>query len=127
MSRLRIEVAGVMREIGLRELRRLPGVRHQDAIGVSLAILLDALRVPGSHVTLRSADGYVVTFERSALEPVLLLYRIGDDPLSPERGGPFRLVTPDAHRSLKLVESIALGDEPRAEVLPRCAHSKTAA
>src|SRR3954451_22053212 len=48
MSRLRIEVAGVMRELGVQELRRLPGVRHQDAIGVSLAILLDALRVPGS-------------------------------------------------------------------------------
>jgi DMSO/TMAO reductase YedYZ molybdopterin-dependent catalytic subunit len=127
MSRLRIEVGNVRRELDPMELERLPRVAYEDAVGVPIAALLDALGVVGTHVTFRSADGYATTLARATLGASLLLYRLADGALPRRRGGPFRLIAQGhiegTRAHLKFVESIVLSFDQSADVLPHCDHA----
>jgi hypothetical protein len=127
MSRLRIEVGNVTREIDSVDLERLPRIAHEDAFGVPVTALLDAFDVVGTHITFRSADGYATTLTRAALGASLLLYRVGDGALPRRRGGPFRLIAhghiEGTRAHLKFVESIVLSFDQSPDMLPRCDHS----
>lgn len=89
-------------------LRQLPNEHQVEDLGqlmpgmagraIKVKGLLDvpALAIEANHVTFHSIDGqYAATLTlQQAREFGLLLYEQNGAPLSPEKGGPFRLVTP---------------------------------
>jgi 2-dehydropantoate 2-reductase len=73
----------------------MPGMKGK---GISLKGLLDvpALAIQADHVTFHSGDGkYAASLTlHQAKEFGILVYELDGQTLPPEKGGPFRLVTP---------------------------------
>jgi DMSO/TMAO reductase YedYZ molybdopterin-dependent catalytic subunit len=80
------------------------------------------------YFTFHSFDGYCTSLPWAAVDHCAIAYRLDRIPLPGRLGGPFRLVMLGAHphSSLKHVEMIELGDQPRPEVMPRCVHDSAA-
>lgn len=86
------------RFVTLRCVSDKPNARLMDTAlwtGVPIADLLDDAGAPETCcVTLRAADGYFVSFERSALDPGLLAYEMNGKPLPRGHGSPLRTLVP---------------------------------
>jgi DMSO/TMAO reductase YedYZ molybdopterin-dependent catalytic subunit len=132
---LTIEGEGMLRrELSYDELAALPEqvtsssvlFGGREVVGVRIASLLRLIHPPGSarFMTFVSTDGYSTTLPLAAAAAAILVIRIGEEPLTRERGGPVRLVTgnPDLRSSLKHVSSIRLTASGVADVLPSCQH-----
>ena len=73
----------------------MPGMK---GVGIRVKGLLDmaTLRVGARHITFHSGDGKYsacLTLEQARNHGVLV-YQVDGEPLSPQKGGPFRLITP---------------------------------
>jgi DMSO/TMAO reductase YedYZ molybdopterin-dependent catalytic subunit len=132
---LTIEGEGMLRrELSWDDLAKMPGqVAHtsvlfggKEVAAVPLSSLLRSIAPPGSarFMTFQSTDGYATTLPLAEASRALLVIRLGDAPLTPERGGPVRLVVTGANlRScLKHVTHIRITSGGAAEVLPQCNH-----
>ena len=65
-----------------------------------------------THLTLESTDGaFAASLPIELLEGGLLLYRLGDEPLPPRFGGPFRFLLPHAVQAHVEVERTVLGEK----------------
>lgn len=107
MSTLRVETAsGVAREFAFDDLATLPGqiadvatlAPGREGGAVPLRSLLEVVGVPAdaASVTLESLDGrFAQNAPLAALGSAVLVYRLGDAPLPPDRGGPIRFLIPD--------------------------------
>jgi hypothetical protein len=94
------------REFAFADLASLPGqipdvaalVPGREGGAVALRSVLDAVGASAAAtlVTLESADGkFAQQAPLAALQSAVLVYRLGDRPLPPERGGPVRFLIPD--------------------------------
>jgi DMSO/TMAO reductase YedYZ molybdopterin-dependent catalytic subunit len=130
---LEIEGDGVSRrELSYEQLAAMPEqVAHtsvsfgwREVGGVRVSSVLRAIGLPdrARFVTFMSADGYSTTMPLSAADGALLVIRIGEAPLSVDRGGPVRLVTgkPDLRSCLKHVTTIRITVDMAGDVLPHC-------
>ena len=97
------------RTFGAADLEALPGqvadvgtlVAGREGRAVRLAAVLDAAGpLPqATHLTVESGDGrFSANVPLDALADALLVYRLADGPLPAEKGGPIRLLIPDAAR-----------------------------
>ncbi|WP_186629068.1 sulfite oxidase-like oxidoreductase [Rhodococcus sp. BP22] len=86
--------------------------------GVSLDTLLDGIETQATHVMAHSHDGYTTNLPLSDLRggKAWLAYTFDGKPLSPEHGGPARLLVPHLYfwKSAKWIEKLTLlmRDEP---------------
>ncbi len=73
----------------------VPDMRGQ-AVRVRALLNIATCKIGADHVTFHSADGrYAASLHmKEASESGILIYRRDGRPLSPEEGGPFRLITP---------------------------------
>lgn len=107
MNGLRIEQEGKpAQELDFRQLAALDG--QIDDVGalipgriggaVTLQAILDRLQ-PGAeldYLTVESTDGgFAASVPLEALRRAVIAYRIGDDPLPRDKGGPLRFLIPD--------------------------------
>jgi len=94
------------REFAFTELATLPGqvadvsalVPGREGGAVAFRSLLEAVGVAAGaeRVTLESADGkFSQQAPLNALRSALLVYRLGDQPLPPDKGGPVRFLIPN--------------------------------
>ena len=77
------------------------------------------------YVTFRSDDGYSTALSWASLDDCFVAYRLGALPLPRKLGGPFRAIIVGAsrHSCLKYVDAIELGEQPRPDLRPSCAHA----
>ncbi len=107
MSALRIEQEGMpAQELDFRQLAELDGqIADVGALipgrvggAVTLKAILDRLN-PGSeldYLTVESTDGgFAASVPLEALGHAVIAYRVGDEPLPRDKGGPLRLLIPD--------------------------------
>jgi DMSO/TMAO reductase YedYZ molybdopterin-dependent catalytic subunit len=133
---VKLEGEGLLaREIGFADLRALARqVEHASELfrgatvgAVPLASVLKLVTPPGSarSVTFHAADGYSTTLPLEVAAMALLVYRLGDEPLPAERGGPVRLIVlgADLRSCLKHVARIELTAAGRDDRLPACSHA----
>ncbi len=86
--------------------------------GISLDTLLDGIETRATHVMAHSHDGYTTNLPLSDLRggKAWLAYTFDGKPLSPEHGGPARLLVPHLYfwKSAKWIEKLTLlmRDEP---------------
>jgi DMSO/TMAO reductase YedYZ molybdopterin-dependent catalytic subunit len=105
----RLEVDGAVRTpcaLGFDDLAALPGqiadvsalVSGRVGGAVRLASILERAGVASdaTQVTLVSSDGFAQSAPLAALGQAIVLYRLGDDPLPAEEGGPLRFLVPNA-------------------------------
>ena|ERR1051326_4586280 len=99
------EVA-IARELTFDDLAALPGqiadvatiAAGRDGGAVTLRSVLEAVgvRQAATRATLESGDGkFVQEAPLAALTTAVLVYRVGDRPLPPEKGGPVRFLIPN--------------------------------
>ncbi|WP_447976987.1 2-dehydropantoate 2-reductase [Candidatus Nitrospira bockiana] len=92
----RVALAQLPREHQVEDVSRLqPGMQGRG-IRVSGVLDIPALAIGVDHVTFHATDGRfaaTLTLEQ-AREHGILVYQLDEGPLPPERGGPFRLITP---------------------------------
>jgi DMSO/TMAO reductase YedYZ molybdopterin-dependent catalytic subunit len=138
MHMLTIEGEGLLRRyLEFAELRALPDqIAHQSTLfggrevaGVALSSLLRLIAPPASARFVRfvAADGYSTSLPLAAIADAQLVYRLGDEPLPAQLGGPLRLViaAPTPRSSLKHIVTLALTAAPVEERLPACDHART--
>ena len=104
---LRVEGAvGSPRGFGFEDLARLPGqiadvgtlIAGRKGGAVRFQSILDTVVViaPAGHVTLQSEDGkFSQDAPLEALRTAVLVYRLGDQPLPADQGGPVRFLIPN--------------------------------
>ncbi len=107
MSGLRIEQEGKpAQELDFRQLAELGG--QIDDVGalipgrvggaVTLQAILDRLQPDPEldHVTVESTDGgFAASVPLEALRQAVIAYRVGEEPLPRDKGGPLRFLIPD--------------------------------
>ena len=107
MSALRIEQEGMpAQELDFRQLAELDGqIADVGALipgrvggAVTLQAILDRLN-PGpelDYLTVESTDGgFAASVPLEALRQAVIAYRVGDEPLPRDKGGPLRFLIPD--------------------------------
>lgn len=85
-----------------------------DWVGVRLSDLIALVEPAAAACFIRVSGGpYGAPVERAEADRVLICDRIGDDPLTPEQGGPWRLVMTGVRyfKSVKWVDHIELTKE----------------
>ncbi len=102
--------------------RKMPSMRGR-AITVKGLLDIPALQLDADHVTFHSADGrYAATLTLAqAKEFGLLVYELDGEPLTDEKGGPFRLITPglsDLCANVKGVNRIEVRRGPGKDTRP---------
>jgi len=104
----KVQIEGAVQtplELGYEELQALPGqvadvsqvVPGKPGAGVRLAGALERAGVDpeASKVLIESTDGsFSATLPLAEVADAVLVYRLGDGPLPPEKGGPVRFLTP---------------------------------
>ena len=107
MSTLRIEQQGKpAQELDFRQLTELDGqiadvgalIPGRTGGAVTLQAILDRLQ-PGQdldHLTVESTDGgFAASVPLEALRHAVVAYRVGDEPLPRDKGGPLRFLIPE--------------------------------
>lgn len=92
--------------------------------GVLLKDVLSLAKpAPQARYAQASAREFSVSLPLDAVERVLIATRVYDQTLSPERGGPFRLVVPDGEcfMQIKWLDHVRLQEEPGAGTAERIA------
>lgn len=86
--------------------------------GVSLDTLLDGVQTRGEHVLAFSEGGYTTNLPLADLTggKAWLVYEYGGKPLTPEHGGPVRLLVPHLYlwKSAKWVQAIEVRDQDQS-------------
>ncbi len=107
MSSLRIEQEGKgAEELNFQELSELDGqigdvgalIPGRVGGGVTLQAILDRLQPDQEldYVTVESTDGgFAASVPLEALRHAVIAYRVGDEPLPRDKGGPLRFLIPD--------------------------------
>ena len=110
MPRLRVEgEVHAPRDFGFDELAQLPGqvpdmaalLPGRDGGAVRLQSVLDAVGVgaAASHLTLSSTDGkFSASVPLDAVREAVVAYRLGNQPLPREKGGPMRFFIPQVEQ-----------------------------
>lgn len=112
MTKNGITIEGLVREpmvLGRDDLAVLPGqvadvstlVPGREGAAVRLAALLERAGIgPGAtHLTIEADDGsFSASIPLPTVESAVIVYRLGDDELPRGKGGPFRLLIPEATR-----------------------------
>ena len=145
MIRLRVEgEVEAPREFGFADLAALPGqvpdvgtlVPGREGAAVRLQALLDAVgvRARAGHLTLLSSDGkFSASVPLAAVRDAVVAYRLGDQPLPPEKGGPLRFFIPkveqcaqggvDACANVKFLGCICVTTAPGTDTRPTTARA----
>jgi hypothetical protein len=107
-----ISIEGAARRgepVGFEKLQSLPGqvddvaaiVAGRTGAAVRLASVLETSGIPAdaTHLTVESDDGtFAASVPLEAVRDAVIVYSLGGEPLPREKGGPFRLLIPDAAR-----------------------------
>jgi DMSO/TMAO reductase YedYZ molybdopterin-dependent catalytic subunit len=140
MESLRIEGAvAESREFRFEDLAALPHqvpdvglvVPGREGGGVRLQSILDTV-IPAAtahYVTLKSSDGkFSASVPLTAVGEAIVAYRLGDEPLPSEKGGPFRFLIPnieecaiggvDACANVKFLARMELSQQPGVDNRP---------
>ncbi len=140
MTQLRVEgEVSTPHDFSFNDLTRLPGqvadvgqfVPGRDGSGVRLRSLLDWVGPKNSvqYITLESSDGkFSASLPVTAVQNAIVAYRLGDEPLPAQKGGPFRFFIPhaqectvgevDACANVKFLGRLHLSHERGRDVRP---------
>lgn len=112
MSSSGITIEGIVRErvtLGYRDLASLPAqipdvstvIPGREGVAVHLGDLLARAGIASgaTHLTIEADDdSFSASIPLATVESAVIVYRLGDAPLPREKGGPFRLLIPNATR-----------------------------
>ena len=147
MSTLRVQQEGkAVQEFDFQELSHLDGqvddvsklIPGRVGGAVRLQAILDRLEPSPEldYLTVESTDGgFAASVPLEALRGALIAYRLGDEPLPKEKGGPLRFLIPDdegcatggadACANVKFVGTLRLTKGPGKDTRPRTPRQHT--